>query len=231
MPDRPVIFASELIVVQDVASELPRHRNWPWNHSRSARYRLIDGREVDRVYWHHTAGRIPRGVKGPMATASFCVADPDPENPRHGGRGWPGMPYHLFIPFVPETTPAGQIVVYQCQPFDMASWHTGGKDERGRGRNRYGVGVVCQGCFWSRHDPKRKPLPGQTGRPSTAQLVASHALWTGYLKPRLGLTNRQLSGHFEAGKPTCPGDVLEAWVKQVQQQADAEAEGDIRGPA
>ena len=221
MADRPVVFENELIVVQDVAGEMPRHRNWPYNHRRSARYRLIPNREIDLVFWHHTAGGIARGIKGPASTAAYCVADPDPNSKWGGGRGWPGMPYHLFIPHLPEMTEAGQMVLYQCQSLEMWSWHTGGKDKRGRGRNQYGLGVVCQGCFWSRHDPDRKPLRGQTGWPSVAQMMASHALWFGYLKPALGLTNAQLSGHFEAGKPACPGELLEAWVRHVQQLPEA----------
>jgi len=218
MTARAIVFENELIAIQDITEELPRHPNWPYNHKRSARYRELLDREIDRVYWHHTAGSIPGGIKGPMATAGYCVADPDPEDRRHGGRGWPGMPYHFFIPYEPEVIKAQQIVIYQCQPLDIWSWHTGGKDEHGRSRNKYGVGVVCQGCFWSRHDPGRKPLRGQTGWPSPAQTIASSELWLSYLKPELGLINAQLSGHFEAGKPTCPGEILEAWVQILQAQ-------------
>ena len=65
MADRPVIFENELIVVQDVSGEMPRHRNWPYNHRRSARYRLVPDREIDWVFWHHTAGGISPGIKGP----------------------------------------------------------------------------------------------------------------------------------------------------------------------
>ena len=205
------VFEGKRIVVRDICDELPRHENWPYSHRRSGRYRLIRGRQVDRVYWHHTGGAVRPGLDGPEATARYCVRDP-----QSGGRGWPGMPYHLFIPYEPETTQAGQLVVYQCQPLDMWTWHTGGKDARGRSRNRHGVGVVCQGRFWSRHRPDDQPLAGQTGWPSAEQMVASEALWQGFLKPTLGLTDAQLRGHFDAGKATCPGEQLQAWVRHVR---------------
>ena len=202
----PIVFENDLIVIVNISAELPQHK--------IKQYKQRDLDKIDRVYWHHTAGRIRKGLKGPIATAGFCVKDK-----KKGGRGWPGMPYHLYIPYEPEVTPSGQMVIYLCQPFELWTYHTGGKDRRGRSRNKHGVGVVCQGDFLSGHDPERVPVGGQSGYPSYAQMITSYALWTSYLKPVLGLNNKQLRGHFEAGKPTCPGDVFETWVKYIRMQS------------
>jgi len=189
-PESP--HATDEIIVYDVTADLPRHPLKTY-----ARRELT---AVTTAYVHHTGGRVRRGLAGPEATARYCVTD----------RGWPGMPYHVFIPYAPELD-GGRLIVYQCQPLGAWSYHTGGKDALGRSINKHGIGVVCQGCFTSRHSLKR-PYPGQpTDGPSPAQLLALAAVvdWLRGVVPGV-----DLSCHAWVGKPTCPGDALEAWCSE-----------------
>lgn len=198
-PEAP--YADSRIVVHDITEDLPQHP--------TRAYRLRSELEIERVYIHHTGGRVRRGLAGPEATAGYIVRD------RPHGRGWPGMPYHVFIPYDPEIDAAGRLVVYQTQRLDAWSYHTGGKDRQGRSRNKHGLGVVCQGCFVSRADADQGPFPGQpTPYPSAAQQTAVGAVWD-WLRGLYALPRAALSCHAWAGKPTCPGDWLERWCRMM----------------
>jgi hypothetical protein len=203
-----VAYESGIIRVVDISANLPKHPNWPRGCKGSLAYRLDPNRMVNEVIWHHTAGGVQfSGVTGPIETASYCVKDP----PK--GRGYPGIPYHIYIPYAPEKTTVGMLIIYLTQPLGMWSWHTG------PGHNEHGIGVAWQGRMISRHEPHLPILPGQTGHPSTDQWNASVAVWA-WLKQLYKLSNKNLHGHFEMGKPACPGDDGEKWILDNQKVAD-----------
>jgi len=166
------------------------------------RYRPRALAQIKRVIVHHTAGPVIDGWAGPAATARTHTKE----------RKWPGIGYHFFVPY---NSPAsdGTPTAYLTQPLRAWAYHTG------PGWNQPGIGVACQGCFSSRHDPDQGPIRAQpTQGPSYHQYRALWALW-GYLCDRFpGL---KLYGHFDAGKTTCPGDDLEHWIRLTRGEEDS----------
>lgn len=213
----PVFYSDGVMVVVDAVEVLPRGKK---------SYAHIMDRKVERIYLHHTAGAVPHGLAGPMATAAFCVRPRKfirvhGRNVNIGGRGWAGMPYHLFVPHQPLFDDAGRMVVFLTQRFDAWSWHTGGKMVDGRSRNKHGLAVVMQGCFSSAADPTQGPkdLDQLLGVPSPFQEMATiHLL--GWLADTHCTAGREgLRCHSDAGKPTCPGFAGEVIVDAVRAAA------------
>jgi hypothetical protein len=230
---RRIVFENDMIVIVDVSDELPRHRNYP--HGSDARkpdgqrainpnFRYYDrpGRKIKRVIYHHTGGGYTPNIRGLKNTAHFFTRDPvyttiagnRPQDPRKirwtgNGRGWPAFGYHLFVPWEPERD-QGRAVVYQCNPLDRVSWHTGS------GQNKHGLGVVFQGWFYSSAAPRHKLGRGLVRKPSLAQMTAAYHVFCSYLQPLYDLPNSALATHAEHGKPACPGDELSAFVRDVR---------------
>lgn len=201
-----VVFENGTIQVLDISGLLPRNPRWPRGARGSLAYRFSPRRRVNEVIWHHTGGSVRHvGVAGPAETAGYCVRNP----PK--GRGYPAIPYHVYIPFMPDRLANDALVIYLTQPLGMWSWHTG------PGHNENGIGVAWQGRMYSRHEPGLELLPGQTGHPSHDQWTASTAVWA-WLKELYGLSNKALHGHFEFGKKACPGDDGEAWILKTQRE-------------
>lgn len=181
-----IIYETDRIRIIYIADLLPTH------HKKKHRLRSIH--DINRVVWHHTAGSTrKKSISGPLATARY-----------HIHKNWPGIAYHFYIPFSPnvkspEVAPA---IVYQCLPLNVWSYHTGPT------WNQFGIGVACQGWFFSSENPRVSIL-----EPSDYQLQASEQLWI-FLKEQKGLTNRGLFGHYHAGKNSCPGDTLQNWIEK-----------------
>lgn len=207
-----VIFKGSSFVVVDLKDSLPRNEHFPfgsvfWNGGfvkSTLDYQKIPDRRVDKVWVHHTAGGTTKGFAGPMATAGFCVQDPrvkDGAIVPYTGRSWPGIPYHLFISHKPEIHEEEKLpIIYSCWPKEWIIWGQ-------KGHNRHGYSVVCQGKF--------NLKPGETGtkgHPSTLQFDLLQAAWDEYLKPLLRLTDKQLYGHCDATKPSCPGGTIYEWI-------------------
>lgn len=224
MPDDKIVFEGERFVISDISADLPRHPRYPYGSSVvkpngkravTGRYRSVPGRTIDTIYFHQTAGAYAPGRNGVMKTGRFFVTDPaySPDGRWKGnGRGWPGFAYTWYVCHEPETI-AGKYVIYQCNHLDTVSWHTAG-------RNKTGAGIAFQGYFRTRHIRNFRPFDGTDGEPSEAQLILAEAFWEEYAKGELGLTNRDISGHFEVSKKTCPGDTLEKFVLFKQQDED-----------
>lgn len=229
-PDR-VVHEGSNFVIYDIIDLLPTHPNYPHgtevekpNGKRAipASWKYGD-REVASIVeaWiHQTAGSYTmEGFEAAMATAGFIVRDPtyDASGKWLGtGRGWPAMCYSYYVPSKPERTPDGKIIIFKCRPDGVRSWHT-------PGGNRKGIAIGFQGYFRSRHMGKRFKVhrgdPTGVGEPSTDQIEALKASWEEFFKPKYGLRDNQVNGHFQARKPklACPGNYLELWVLNKQQ--------------
>lgn len=198
-----------------VLGGLPIAPNWPKGQGTSSAYHDIPNRRVEEVIVHHSGGNLLSGQTAPLRIAQFCVARPKYElkDGRQrlvgGGRGWPGIAYTFVVPARPAVQD-GRLVVYRCWPDTMVSWHTGA------GHNTRGVGVCVAGSYRSRHVRGSDLEP----KPDATAMVALEGLVVDYLLPRYGITPKSgLLGHFDAGKPTCPGDFLEFWVRGLRGEA------------
>lgn len=203
---------------------LKRHPNFPHGHNkRSGSFREIPNRQIEYVILHQLAGSFREGISNAVGLANFCTATPKyklnedgtlylrnvrgRQKPKliGGGRGWPGAAYTFLVPFRPEVV-EGKLEVYRLWDDQWRTWHTG------KHWNTRGVGVGFGGSLKTRRAPKWSA--GHARDPYPTQFVAGTELITEYLLPKYGLTGEDLLGHFDAGKVTCPGDVLEAWVRE-----------------
>lgn len=231
------VFEGSNFVIQDLRQKIDQYINgnypYGWRNSGSRYYR----RELDTikyVVFHHTAGGLTLGEQGPINTAAYSVRDPRFRCPQCGrswlgnksyphtycpvckntgnnlgyGNGFPGMPYHVFVPYFTESTEQGKYVVYWCVDFEEVTWHS----SRG---NAQGVSVAWQGLFRSRHLRRFIPWPNTNGEPSSQQQQLIGPLWEEWLRPNFGLTNKDLTGHYAFEKPSCPGDFLENKIRVI----------------
>lgn len=186
--------------------------NFPQNWRRSAGYRRELGRKVNRVIVHQSAGNRRDGQSAVDRMAAWIIRAPKYAERRGkkrrvgGGRGFPAIPYTFMVPHRPAIQD-GKSVVYRLWDDTWHTWHT-------RRANRDGVGVCFAGSFQTRHSKKFSD-----SHPTTQALAAGEELLLDYLLPRYGLTTDDLCGHFDFGKPTCPGDALEAWVRRQRGEA------------
>jgi hypothetical protein len=230
-------FEGSNFIVCDIRQKLVQYRNpnypYGWRGGGSRHY-TRDLTSLECVVYHQTAGGLTPGEAGPITTAQYSIRDPRFLCPACGrfwrgnknyphshcpqcgakgenrgyGNGFPGMPYHVFVPWEPERL-NGKAVVYWCQPFEEITWHA----SKG---NATGVGVGWQGLFRSRHLRRFVPHPGTDGDPSQFQKEIASPLWQEWLQPTLNLPATALSGHFEFGKASCPGDWLETRVRTLR---------------
>jgi len=171
------------------------------------KYYDIPDRKITTVIYHQTAGGYNPAFDQVLATGQFFVRDPKWKwNAAKQkwiwtaeGRGWPGFAYTWFAPFNPIIH-EDKYVVFQCNPLNRVSWHTGD------GCNLSGGGLAFQGYFLEPAAGVTRPMKGTDGEPSDAQLMIADGFWLEYAVPVLGAT--VLTGHFEHKKPACPGQTL-----------------------
>lgn len=175
--------------------------------------------KISRIYVHQSAGNSKAGVDAAIAIARFHTGEPifkrddagniiKRKNGKDmwigGGRGWPGAGYTFIIPGFPDIVDE-KIEVYRVNDDSLHTYHTGSNS------NRIGVAVCFGGMFASRHlkdSSLTRPSPGTLAREAGKELILQ------YLLPRYGLKAKGgLFGHFDVGKPACPGDWLERWVR------------------
>ena len=214
-------FENDLIRI--LAVESKRGPNFPRQVGGTLAYKLIPGRPISEMIGHHTAGGMYEGMKAVEKIAEYCVAPPIYALNEDGtvktkmvkgvakrvviggGRGWPGIPYTFVIPAYPEQT-NGKLDLYRIWDDGWHTWHTGGA------HNANGVAFVVGGWYASRHD-----LLNQSAhdRPTAEAIVCVDQL-VDYLSDRyrLPLTSETLRSHAELGKPACPGDFLENWIRE-----------------
>lgn len=226
------LFTGSNFVVRDLRPAIDALRSLGYPHGwRGAGLKHSKAaRKIKHAELHQTAGGLTVGEEGPLATARFCTANPwfkcikcshvwegTVSYPHTGcpkcgtleprdlgrGRGFPKMPYHLFVPYRPRVNEARLYIVYLCLDWNERSWHSNAEG------NEDGVACAFQGLFRSHHNPAFLPRPGTNGEPSAEQQAILRPLWYEYLRNELGLPGTALKGHYQFGKPTCPGDWLE----------------------
>lgn len=214
MTDMKIVHESITYKLVDVIDELPKHDNYPWNWRRSSRYFDLPGRRIVKCYFHQKGGGYVAGFGGVLRTGKFLVRNPKYNHDGKwigNGRGWPGYSYTIDVPHIPESE-GGKFIIYQCQPWNRVSWHSSD--------NKNSISVALQGYFKSKHGGRFVPYKGTSGKPSIAQMDIIEDLAENFLKPKFGLGNGQLLGHFESPKPklTCPGDVVTKWLMQKRHE-------------
>lgn len=180
------------VAIYDVSHLLPR---FPGKHYNSRE------KPIQQIFVHKSGANGPPGFRGYQACATFCV----------NYRQWPGVPYHFWLAQMPDIDVKGNLVIYQGQPENIVSWHTGGA-------NTWSVGIGVQGNYdgeWDLVDG----LPQINRQPTKNQMTMLDAL-VDYLLKKYQLplkpANRYptLSGHWEGPRPkaVCPGDALRQWI-------------------
>lgn len=192
-----------------------RHPNFPRGHETVGGQYVNTGRQPEAVIVHHSAGRPREGLDAVDAIAGFSIGDPKYAERGGkvrwvgGGKGFPGVPYTFVVPGIP-TVRDGRVTVYRVWDDGWWTWHTS------KAINRRGVGVCVSGWYASRHDAL---APSARERPDPLVTLAVERLCTKYLLPRYGLSTEDLYGHFDFGKPACPGDFLEDWIRRTRGEA------------
>lgn len=191
--------------------ELPRHKNYPFNWRRSARYYDIKDRKIRKCYLHQKGGGYVPGFEGVLRTAMFIINDPkyDENGKWKGtGRGWPFYPYTIDFPHKPNIND-GKAIVYQTNNWDTVSWHSGD--------NVDSISIAWQGYLRSRHLWKFRPFKGTDGKPSQRQVDGTLELWEDFIRPKWGLTDVGLVGHYLSPRPkkSCPGDDGQRFIERA----------------
>lgn len=169
-----------------------------------------DPEEIESIVIHKSGADGPDGYDGVVATTRFVVYH----------RGWYGCAYPFWMSKVLDRDEEGRLVVYRTQPDDVRSWHTGGR------MNRVATAIGVQGAYDGEWDLTDRGIPRVEREPSEDQIKALPLL-VDYLAKRHGveLGRRHedddwgLTGHWEHGKPVCPGDYLRRWVMEYRGQS------------
>ena len=194
-----------------VLAGLPRSPAFPRGSHTTSAFTQVPGRPITEIFVHHSGGPFRHGLSAPVGIAAFCAAPVKVDvHGRHigGGRGWPGCPYTYIIPSTLEVVD-GKFELYRVWDDSWRTWHTGGK------HNTRGVGICMTGWFASRHSSSDSDSARL--QPDSIAMTALEQLVHNFLVPRHGLdVSTDLFGHFDVGKPACPGDFLEQWVRQTR---------------
>lgn len=214
------------------------HPNFPRGNGRGS-YRKIQGRKVKGIVAHTTAGPNRQGLSAARGLANWVCRNPVyklDENGnvvykttrsgkkipvrRGGGRGWPGPPYPFLVPYIPETVD-GKLEVYRFWEDEWWVWSTH------RSVNKDFTAVAFAGMFKSRHYKN----PNFDRDPHPLAMAAGQELILDYLIPRYGLSTDDVYGHFDFGKPACPGDAIEAWIRETRGEQVTFREDEKRTPS
>ena len=179
---------SDKVALYDVSHLLAKHK--------TKTYQKRDPKNIDTIILHKSGADGRAGFQGMQDCVRYVVQSREPE--------FPGMPYTFWLPRSPSLDAEKRFVVYRGQPDDVVSWHTGGR------MNHRGVGIGVQGNY-----------DGDGGAflrtPTPAQWVMVEALVDWLLAQHnidLGKEPAALTGHFEHGKPVCPGDAIVDWLRR-----------------
>lgn len=209
-------FKNDTIVLKRL-SGYRLHPNFPRGEGKSSFYQR-PGRKIRHVVLHSLAGPFREGLKAVTGLASFHTSPPKWKRDEFGailrnskgqpiraggGRGWPGPAYGFLVPYYPELEDQ-RWVVYRLWDDEWVTWATYGENESS-------ISVGCAGMHETRHMPMWSANNARD--PSPAQMAAVQSLVLDYLLPRYNLGPSDVRGHFDFTKFTCPGDVLEAWVR------------------
>ena len=196
-------FEAELtshVALYDAVELLPRSAKMPF-------YRSRDPYKIQHLLIHKSGANGPAGFEGMRGSAEYFITS-------YKGKGAPGFPYTFWISREPDSDEGKRLVVYRGNHDETWSWHSGS------GMNEIGVAICVQGNF-----------DGDGGLvqhvPTEAQLTCLEALVT-WCADRYRFDCRSVSaengytltGHWEHGKPVCPGDYLRAWVERRRGSAE-----------
>ncbi len=101
----------------------------------------------------------------------------------------------------------GQVLL--CNDLKKATWSHGFKDRAGD-ENAEFMAAMFEGYFLGEGvaDPK-------AGNPNEAQILSGLLLWT-VCKQEWKWPSSALCGHFDFGKPACPGTLLQSIIKAIR---------------
>lgn len=92
--------------------------------------------------------------------------------------------------------------------------------------NKCFIGVVCEGLFgW---DPAIAVHEGQkVGDPTKEQMTSISVVWDG-LAELFNMDIKDIYGHFDWGKPACPGTKIKEYIEFVRNQYNFEGKSNKR---
>ena len=188
------------------------HPNFPYGRRgrRGGAFVRHPQRVLEAVVLHSLAGPFRQGIDTVEGLARYHTSDPRFDAAGKvigGGRGWPGPAYTFVVPFFPALVDR-KLEVYQLWDAEWVTWHAG-KHWNGRS-----LSVGLGGMHDTRHAPKYSA--GQARDPDPLQFEATRSLVVDYILPTYGLSQEDVVPHAWAGKPTCPGDVMEAWCAHLR---------------
>jgi hypothetical protein len=153
------------------------------------KWRRRDPRALRGVVYHQALGvRFATDLAAFHVKPNFLSSD-----------GLPGASYTLFV------EPDGRALL--CNDVEDVTWSQG--DRRRPGDENVAFMAVCFGGKFS------GPGYFYPGAPTTQQLMTAENLWF-WLRDNLGFDAGALYGHFDFGKPACPGYSLEALVRRLR---------------
>lgn len=196
MTPQGAIFEADLggVAVWNVAALLPtRDGGYP--------ERPLDA--ISHLFVHHSGSLGRPGFEGLLASTRYCVTQKR-RNSR-GDIGFPGCPYHIWLPHNDERDSEGRLVVYRSNPAQARCWHTGGP------LNGFGESLVLQGNTTS---------IGMS--PTQIECLEAVLPWRfdALTRPQFGVP--VLSWHSEASrsggrdKAACPGSETVAWLSEYR---------------
>ncbi len=178
---------------------VPNDANCPKNALHTIRYIILH---------HHAGPTTPTSGTNPQTKKSYQDTNGVPyalHATAKGfvdNKGWPGYAYDYDVGHYPDMD-GNLSVVYQTQDLDLISNHTSA------GKNDQGVGISMIG--WKRNPGEPFGVGPLLGVPSEFQANAVQKL-VQYLQDRFLVANSHIFGHFQYGKPSCPGWDMERWV-------------------
>lgn len=200
------------IVIIDVSAEIANYAEGKTiaakrdGKKRKRKFSRRDPDKIDTLIIHKSGGNGPPGFRGALATTGYVVYH----------RGWHGAAYTFWASRELDRDPEGRLVIYRLQPDTVRSWHTGGR------MNNVGIALGIQGNYDGQWDLLSSGLPRIEREPTEDQWYALPLFcdWVERTYPFIVFEQEDedddfgLTGHWEHGKPVCPGDALRVWVRR-----------------
>lgn len=149
--------------------------------------------DIEGMVWHQLLG-----WGSLMGTARYHTG---PGSHLAPGVGVESIAYTLYID--------RQGCIHQCNNFSKKTWSQGDKYRPGD-ENADFLGVAFEGDFYV--EGLDNP---DAGEPNDVQILAGLMVWK-VCKDLWGWDETCLYGHFDFGKPACPGDTLQTVIKAIQ---------------
>jgi hypothetical protein len=203
LPPKEAKFEAHLgdgCALWDVSNMLPRHP--------VKSYRSRDTSAIRTILLHKSGADGPAGYRGALGMTRYCIS---PRPPQGYGRNWPGAPYHVWLPKEPDTDRDDNLVAYRCQPDRVRCYHTGGV------MNEVGIGIAVQGYYDGDGDMVADVEPTDAQKRMLGAIVEHFRVKYRVVFDKLGPDDDYgLSGHWEHGKPVCPGDWIRMWAVKLR---------------